>query len=138
MAAGPLREAEARGEHPKFAPLLERFDAAISDDLNTSVALTALDEALAAKKVDTSAKRAAVERMDAVLGLRLLDLTREELRLRPANATIGEAEIEAAFTRRKEARAAKDFAASDAIRDELAAQSVEVMDGDPLGWEWKL
>jgi cysteinyl-tRNA synthetase len=51
---------------------------------------------------------------------------------------IDEAEVEAAIARRKEARAAKDFAASDAIRDELAAQGVEVMDGDPLGWEWKL
>ena len=39
---------------------------------------------------------------------------------------------------RLDARAAKDFAASDAIRDELAAQGVEVMDGDPLGWDWKL
>ena len=47
-------------------------------------------------------------------------------------------EIAAALARRKEARAAKDFAASDAIRDELGAQGVEVMDGDPLGWEWKL
>ena len=26
----------------------------------------------------------------------------------------------------------------DALRDELAAKGVEVMDGDPLGWEWKL
>ena len=38
----------------------------------------------------------------------------------------------------KEARAAKDFARSDALRDDLAARGVEVMDGDPLGWEWKL
>jgi cysteinyl-tRNA synthetase len=40
--------------------------------------------------------------------------------------------------RRNAARVAKDFATADAIRDELAAQGVEVMDGDPLGWEWKL
>ena len=40
--------------------------------------------------------------------------------------------------RRKDARAAKDFAASDALRDELIAAGVEVMDGDPLGWEWRL
>ena len=44
----------------------------------------------------------------------------------------------AVLTACKEARAAKDFARSDALRDELAAQGVEVMDGDPLGWEWKL
>ena len=35
-------------------------------------------------------------------------------------------------------RAAKDFAKSDAIRDDLIAKGVEVMDGDPLGWDWKL
>jgi cysteinyl-tRNA synthetase len=39
---------------------------------------------------------------------------------------------------RKEARAAKDFAKSDAIREDLIAKGVEVMDGDPLGWDWKL
>jgi cysteinyl-tRNA synthetase len=39
---------------------------------------------------------------------------------------------------RKQARVEKDFARSDALRDELAAQGVEVMDGDPLGWDWKL
>ena len=76
--------------------------------------------------------------MDAVLGLGLFDLTRADLRLRPKGTTISEAEIEDALARRKEVRAAKDFATSDAIRDELAASGVEVMDGDPLGWEWKL
>ena len=39
---------------------------------------------------------------------------------------------------RKAARAEKDFARSDALRDDLAARGVDVMDGDPLGWEWKL
>ena len=43
-----------------------------------------------------------------------------------------------ALARRKVARAERDFATSDAIRDELAAKGVEVMDGDPLGWEWSL
>jgi cysteinyl-tRNA synthetase len=76
--------------------------------------------------------------MDAVLGLGLLDVARPDLRLRPKDAAIGEAEIEEALARRKAARADKDFATSDAIRDELAAQGVEAMDGDQLGWEWKL
>ena len=60
------------------------------------------------------------------------------MRLRPKDAAIAQAEIEEALARRKAARAEKDFATSDAIRDELAAQGVEAMDGDPLGWEWKL
>jgi cysteinyl-tRNA synthetase len=122
----------------KFAGLLERFDAAMSDDLNTPVALTILEEAAALKKVDAGEKLAALALMDSVLGLGLMDLARADLRLRPKAATIGEDEIEAALARRKEARAAKDFAASDALRDELAARGVEAMDGDPLGWEWKL
>jgi cysteinyl-tRNA synthetase len=140
MAVGPLADVEPQpgATHPKFAPVLTKFAEAMADDLNTPIALTALEEALATKKVDAGAKRAVVAAMDAVLGLNLFGLTRADLRICPVTATITEAEIEAALARRKEARAAKDFAASDAIRDELAAAGVEVMDGDPLGWEWKL
>ncbi len=120
-----------------MANLIARFDAAISDDLNTPVALTIFDEALAIKKVDPAEKLTALAAMDAVLGLGVVDLDRRALRLRPKAAAIAEPEIEAVLSRRKEARAAKDFATSDALRDELAAQGVEVMDGDPLGWDWK-
>jgi cysteinyl-tRNA synthetase len=76
--------------------------------------------------------------MEAVLGLSIPSLTRQELRVRPSDATLTDAQVDAALARRKEARAAKDFATSDRIRDELAAAGVEVMDGDPLGWDWKL
>ncbi|WP_423142642.1 cysteine--tRNA ligase [Parablastomonas sp. CN1-191] len=139
LAAAPLRDAAEGAEPgPAFAPLLARFDAAISDDLNTAVALTVLDEALALKKADPAARRAAIAAMDAVLGLRLLDLDRADLRLRPTNAELAESQVGEALERRRSARAARDFAASDAIRDELAAKGVEVMDGDPLGWDWKL
>ncbi|MBX7513127.1 cysteine--tRNA ligase [Qipengyuania sp. GH38] len=124
--------------HQKFAPMREKFAAAVSDDLNTSIALVALEEALAVKKVDGGVKRAVIEDMDRVLGLDLFDLTREDLRIRPASAEVTEAEIEAELIRRKEAKVAKDYATSDAIRATLAAKGVEVMDGDPLGWEWKL
>ncbi len=119
-------------------PLVVRFDQAISEDLNSAVALTVLEEMLALKKMPPREVLAAVEAMDSVLGLGLLTLARADLRLRPRDAAIEEDEVEAALARRKEARAAKDFATSDAIRDELAAKRVEVMDGDPLGWEWKL
>jgi cysteinyl-tRNA synthetase len=123
---------------PKLAPVLTQFDTALSSDLNTPLALTALDEALAMKKVEPAQKLALVAAMDTALGLNLLTLTRADLRLRPKSATITEAEIEAELDRRQQARAAKDFAASDAIRDALAARGVEVMDGDPLRWEWKV
>ncbi|KWV90664.1 cysteine--tRNA ligase [Erythrobacter sp. YT30] len=140
MQAERLKDAEAQpqAEHPKFAGALAKFDEAMSDDLNTAIALTAMEDALATKKVDAGIKRAVIEYMDSVLGFGLFDLTREALRIRPKSASITEDEIEDALARRKAARAEKDFAASDAIRDELASKGVDVMDGDPLGWDWKL
>ena len=126
------------GFGPRIGPLMERFDAAVSEDLNTPVALTLLEEVAAMKKVAPEEKLAGITVIDNVLGLNLLGLERAELRLRPAAATITEAEIEAVLETRKQARADKDFARSDALRDELAAKGVDVMDGDPLGWDWKL
>jgi cysteinyl-tRNA synthetase len=101
-------------------------------------ALTAIDLVLAAKGKLPSIQMRAIAAIDAVLGLNLLTLTRQDLRIRPKAALITEAEIEAALETRKQARAAKDFAKSDAIRDDLTIKGVEVMDGDPLGWDWKL
>jgi len=97
-----------------------------------------LDEMLADKKLSPAARLKALIAFDDVLGLALSDLTRETLRVMPAEAAITPAEIEARLAERREARMAKDFARSDAIRDELAAAGVDVMDGDPLGWDWKL
>ncbi|RXZ65677.1 cysteine--tRNA ligase [Pelagerythrobacter rhizovicinus] len=140
LAAERFADAEEGGDprHPRLAPFLDRFDAAMSDDLNTPLALTAFEEALAAKKIDPAARRAAIAEMDSVLGLGLLELTRADLRLRPKNAELDEDDVEDALERRRDAREARDFSRSDAIREELAAKGVEVMDGDPLGWEWKL
>ena len=139
MAAAPLREAAPEEiADRRLLDLLGKFDAAMSDDLNTPIALTLIEEAAALKKIGAGQKRAALEAMDAVLGLQFLTLPREALRIRPKSATIAEEEIEATLARRREARAEKDFAASDALRDELAAAGIEVMDGDPLGWDWRL
>ena len=139
MAVGQLRDRAGDGAGrpgPRFADALARFDAAIGDDLNTPVALTVLDEIVVMKKVDPGEKLAAIGVVDAVLGLGLLTLDRVELRLRPKAAVIDEDAIAAVLEQRRAARADKDFARSDALRDELARAGVEVMDGDPLGWDW--
>jgi len=115
----------------------EQLDAAVSDDLNTPRALPVLDAMLADKRVAPADRLAALADFDAVLGLDLATLSRADLRVRPASASLDEAAVDARLALRREARAAKDFARSDAIRDELAALGVEVMDGDPLGWDWK-
>jgi cysteinyl-tRNA synthetase len=114
------------------------FDRCISEDLNTSKALPIFEMVLQNKKVDSLEKVQLGTEMAAVLGLDIFGIERQDLRIRPKSATITEDEIEAALAERRDARAAKDFAKSDAIRDELIARGVEVMDGDPLGWYWKL
>ncbi|ASR52882.1 cysteine--tRNA ligase [Blastomonas fulva] len=141
MAVAALRSGASAAQsvdHPRLLQLLGDFDAAVSDDLNTAKALTVLDEALAQKKIDAGQRLAAIEAMDAVLGLDLMALERSALRLRPVAIEIDEARIEHMLKLRKDARADKNFAASDAIRDDLTAAGVEVMDGDPLGWEWRI
>jgi cysteinyl-tRNA synthetase len=130
-------------EDQRLIALSHEFDEAISADLATPQALVVLEKLLSLKRVDVVQKATLASIMMSVLGLDGFvsnsDYLRPaDLRLRPKSATITEAEIEATLAARKEARAAKDFARSDALRDELAARGVEVMDGDPLGWEWKL
>jgi cysteinyl-tRNA synthetase len=117
---------------------LQDFDEAVSDDLNTPKALVVIEAILGDPTISDRLRWHLIATIDQVLGLDLLQRKRTDLRIRPKAATITEEEIEAALTRRKEARAAKDFATSDKLRDELTAAGVEVMDGDPLGWDWRL
>ena len=125
-------------DHPRLVELKAAFDAAVSDDLNSAKALTVLDDLLALKKVDAAQRLKLLGEMDAVLGLELLGLQRADLRVQPVDATTDEAAINDLLRARKDARANKDFAKSDRLRDELTALGVDVMDGDPLGWDWKL
>lgn len=119
-------------------PYLARLEEAVGDDLGTPRALPVLDELLADKRLSPATRLQALDDFDAVLGLNLATLTRTELRVRPMTAIVTEADIDAQLAARKEARAAKNFARSDEIRDALAAVGVEVMDGDALAWDWKL
>ena len=115
-------------------------DNAVADDLSTPNALTETELILgpAAEYQPVSDRLNTLAAIDDLIGLRLCTLSRADLRIRPASATLTETDIETRLDERKAARAAKDFATSDRIRDELIAASVEVMDGDPLGWDWKL
>lgn len=133
-----MMEQARDGIHAKLLPLVEEFDAALSEDLGTPVALTALERTISMKKVPPEAKLYAVELMDEVLGLNLMNLNREALRIRPMERDVDLALIEASITDRKAAKAEGNFAAADSIRESLKNLGVDVMDGDPLGWEWKL
>ena len=133
-----LRSRTIEGDGVRAADYIAQLDAAISDDLATPRALPVLDMLLGDKKLSAADRLATLSAFDDVLGLDLTRLDRATLRVRPAGTAIDEATIEAHLAERKEARATKDFARSDAIRNDLATGGVEVMDGDPLGWDWKL
>lgn len=137
QAVEGLRARPATASKGDADAYLAQLDAAVSDDLNTARVLPVLDAMLADKAIAPQDRIAALAAFDAVLGLDLARLTRADLRVRPATATIDADAIATRLAERKEARAAKDFERSDAIRDALVAAGVEVMDGDPLGWDWR-
>jgi cysteinyl-tRNA synthetase len=125
-AAGAAPSAEAPGF---VAQAVARFDAGMDDDLNVSAALdgtfTLLNDAnrLRARGADAAAALAALQRFDRVLGV-----------LERAPASL-DAEVEALIARRNAARAARDFAAADAIRAQLAGLGIELLDGkDGVKW----
>jgi cysteinyl-tRNA synthetase len=102
-----------------------RFLEAVADDLAMPRALAIAHEVAAADDLDDGQRRALLLDFDRVLGLSL-DVPVEEAPLPDEAATLLE--------RRAAARAAGDYATSDALRDELAALGVEVRD-TPEGQE---
>lgn len=128
----------AKIDHPALLQLRDKFDAALSEDLNSSKGLPLLEELLGSKKLPADQRMSLLSEMDSVLGLELATLQREQLRLRPTDAELDEASIEAKLDQRQQAKAAKDFATADAIRDELTSKGVELMDGDALRWDWAI
>jgi len=97
-----------------------RFREAVGDDLDMPTSLKVLDDAVGTKDLSPADKRELFNAWDLVLALDLDRLTRENWQ--PSQ------EMEELVRRRDEARAAKDFAQADAIRDQLVAMGLEVMD----------
>lgn len=148
MAVGSLKAQQARDPSTNAVSntirddMLVAFDRAIADDLNTPLVLANMDANMerSIANLGGNGRLEALQVIDSVLGLNLRTLTRKDLRIRPKAASITEDEIEATLAERKAARAARDFAKADALRDHLTAHGVEVMDGDldMPWWEWRL
>jgi cysteinyl-tRNA synthetase len=109
-----------------MAPYRSRFADAIADDLGLPRALAVAQSVASAADLTDAQRRALLLDFDRVLGLSLDAPV-------PADAPLPEGAAEL-LERRAAARAARDFAASDALRDELAALGVEVRD-TPTGQE---
>ena len=105
-----------------------KFREALDNDLNTSLAITALYDTLKADVSDAT-KLYLVKEYDKVLGLGLTDARK------PAEDSL-DSEIEALIAQRQEARKNKDWATADRIRDELAARKIKLID-TPDGIKWE-
>jgi cysteinyl-tRNA synthetase len=97
------------------------FFAALEDDLNTPAAIASLHQA---------------DAMALAGGLGFLGFSNVQLKI-ASKAKVDEAAIARAIAARKQARADKNFAESDRIRDELLAKGIVLKDG-PQGTTWEV
>ncbi len=129
-----------------FDALKQKFLTALGNDLNTSLAITAVYDVLKYATNDQT-KLAVLADFDYVLGLDLIakaEKKRAELAAAPKAGEFtvisesGEvdAAVEALIRARQDAKKAKNFAEADRIRDELKAQGIEVTD-IAGGAKWK-
>lgn len=116
----------------------DAFADAIRDDLNTPRALAAIAAASRDESITDAVLTALAREADEVLAVGLADLSPADLDLRPADAAISEDAVQDLLNERNQARAARDFARSDQIRDELAKAGVTVEDqpGGTSRWHW--
>jgi cysteinyl-tRNA synthetase len=133
------RLAAATGGTPELHEAADRLERdaseALFDDLNAPLAMGALFTFIRAANAelgrggrDTGALEAARSAFAMINGV--LDII-------PDGAPVDDpAEIEALLAERREARAARDFARSDAIRESLEERGIEIKDG-PSGTSWK-
>ncbi len=141
-----LKPSDGPIDQAAFDAMKEKFVTALSNDLNTSLAITAVYDALK-YKTDDQTKLAVLADFDYVLGLDLMakaEQKRKELAAAPKageftviseSGEVDEA-VENLIRTRQDAKKAKNFAEADRIRDELKAMGIEVTDVAG-GAKWK-
>lgn len=117
-----------------YLALKKGFTDALDNDLNTSLAVTALYDALKADVSDAT-KLALIASYDTVLGLDLIGHAKALTEKNESAAGESDPRIEELLAARTAAKKAKNFAEADRIRDELKAEGVTIID-TPEGPKW--
>ncbi len=121
---------EDRPDDPTVPELLadarDAFGAALDDDLNISEALAALFDLV--REVNRRIEARSISTDDAVRALDLLRDVDQVLGVLPESDDDLDPELQAMLDERLAARAARDWAASDRLRDALLARGVAVED----------
>ena len=124
---------EGQVEQAKFDEYRIRFEAALCDDLNTSMAITVLYDLLKDDMSDAT-KLALAESFDQVLSLNLT--TAQEAKEDSSVDAELERYILEKIEERKAAKKEKDFARADAIRNELLEKGI-ILEDTREGVKWK-
>ena len=129
-------------DHAELVELREKVYEALCDDLNTPIALSHLFEAVRwvnlAKDGQTKLSAEDLKLLDGMLNGVLGDvLGIAEEEGGQSNEELLDGLIEMVLAERKEAKARKDFATSDAIRDRLKELGIQIKDTRE-GTEWTL
>ena len=114
-----------------------KFEDALCNDVNTSMAITVLYDLLKADTNDAT-KRKLVEDFDQVLSLDLLSAADENPSEQETNGADNEltAYVEEMIAKRAQAKKEKDFAKADAIRNELLEKGIAIKDTrEGVVWE---
>lgn len=115
-------------------PFIDKFKENMDNDLNTSLGITSVYDVLKANISDAT-KIYLLNDFDKVLSL---DLVKTANKLKEEkNSSVDTAKVEELIKKRTEARANKDWATADAIRDELNAMNVVIKD-TPDGITWSV
>jgi cysteinyl-tRNA synthetase len=125
------REAGGTADPAKVAPHARRFWSALAVDLNAPQALAAVWDAVRADDLSLADRWAFLADADRALGFDLAGATSPEV-----DESGSDPRVDALVAEREAARATKDFATSDRIRDELAAEGIDLVD-TPQGPTWR-
>ncbi|MBE6654191.1 MAG: cysteine--tRNA ligase [Ruminococcaceae bacterium] len=122
---------EGEVDESAVAAYRQKFIDAVGNDINTAQGLTVLYDMLKDKAISDATKRAVAADLDKVLALDLLSGKKEEPKAPAAEEIVIPEEdmwIVALIEERKAAKKAKDFARADAIRNDLAAKGITLID----------
>lgn len=132
--AGLSKDGTADTEKAK--PYLDSFKEALDNDINTSLGLTCVYDVLKAD-IDDATKLYLIDEFDKVLSLDLTKAKSDNAKIENENSGIN-AEVEALIAQRTKARAEKDWATADAIRDKLKEMNVVIKDTkDGIEWHFE-
>ena len=112
-----------------FEKLTASFKSALDNDINTSLAVTAVYDVLKEKTNDKT-KIYLLNDFDRVLSLDLVEGAKKLSKKDEADAPVDDFAkyVEEQIALRVEAKKAKNFAEADRIRDELASKGVTLLD----------